>query len=132
MNSRRAQWLLTMVGATSIALGRLRVRVGARQRPTAPAGETSLNGTSVLSEDACEHSGHEVRAAIRLNEELADWAGGIVRFAPYPGPPAEDEAAWYRDWLAGAPDRWLIYVVRDFDTVARVLEERGGRPRRGG
>ena len=31
-----------------------------------------------------------------LNKELADWADGIVRFAPYPGPPAEDEAAWYR------------------------------------
>ena len=64
-----------------------------------------------------EHSGKEVRVAIRLNEELADWAGGIVRFAPTPGPPAEDEAVWYRAWLAGAPDRWLIYVVRDFDTA---------------
>ena len=32
--------------------------------------------------------GHEVRTAIRLTDELADWADGIVRFAPYPGPPA--------------------------------------------
>jgi plasmid stabilization system protein ParE len=63
-------------------------------------------------------SGHEVRTAIRLNDELAEWAVGIVRFAPYPGPPARDEAKWFRDWLNQDPDRWLIYVVRDFDTVA--------------
>jgi len=78
---------------------------------------TSLNGTSVLTRMLRE-SGHEVRTAIRLNDELAGWAEGIVRFAPYPGPPARDEAAWYGHWLAAGPDRWLIYVVRDFDTVA--------------
>lgn len=48
---------------------------------------TSLNGTSVLAR-MLRDSGHEVRTAIRLNDELADWAEGIVRFAPYPGPPA--------------------------------------------
>ena len=53
---------------------------------------TSLNGTSVLTR-MLRDSGHEVRTAIRLNDELADWADGIVRFAPYPGPPARDEAA---------------------------------------
>ena len=84
---------------------------------------TSLNGTSVLAA-MLRDSGHEVRTAIRLNDELADWADGIVRFAPYPGPPARDEAAWYRDWLAERPDRWLIYVVRDFDTVAEYWTER--------
>ena len=66
--------------------GACRVRLRARTRRTAPAAATSLNGTSVLAE-MLEDRGHEVRAAIRLNEELADWAGGIVRFAPYPGPP---------------------------------------------
>ena len=60
--------------------------------------------------------GHEVRPAIRLTEELSEWAQGIVRFAPYPGPPEEKEAEWYRQWLAGDHQRWLIYVVRDFDT----------------
>ena len=29
---------------------------------------------------------------------------------------------WYRDWLAGDRDRWLIYVVRDFDTVAEYWQ----------
>ncbi len=77
----------------------------------------SLNGTSVLTR-MLRDSGHEVRTAIRLNDELADWAEGIVRIAPYPGPPARDEAVWYRNWLSARRDRWLIYVVRDFDTVA--------------
>ena len=63
-------------------------------------------------------SGHEVRTAIRLTDGLADWAEGIIRFAPYPGPPSREEAAWYHDWLAGDGERRLIYVVHDFDTVA--------------
>jgi hypothetical protein len=78
---------------------------------------TSLNGTSVVT-TMLRDSGREVRTAIRLTDELADWAEGIVRFAPYPGPPSQAEAQWYRNWLIAAPDRWLIYVVRDFDTVA--------------
>jgi hypothetical protein len=82
---------------------------------------TSLNGTAVLTR-MLRDSGHEVRTAIRLNDELAEWAEGIVRFAPYPGPPARDEAVWYRNWLANGPDRWLIYVVRDFDTVAEYWQ----------
>jgi len=77
---------------------------------------TSLNGTAVVA-SMLRHRGHQVRAAIRLTDELALSVGGIVRFAPYPGPPDRDEAAWYRNWLAGDPDRWLIYVVRDFDTA---------------
>jgi hypothetical protein len=81
----------------------------------------SLNGTSVFSK-MLRDSGHEVRTGIRLNDELASWAGGIVRFAPYPGPPARDEAEWYRNWLAARPDRWLIYVVRDFDAVAEYWQ----------
>ena len=52
-----------------------------------------------------------------------DWAEGIVRFAPYPGPPARDEAAWYRHWLAADPDRWLIYVVRDFDAESEYWKD---------
>jgi hypothetical protein len=78
---------------------------------------TSLNGTAAFA-SLLRHRGHEVRAAVRLTDTLSYWANGIVRFAPYPGPPAEDEAAWYHTWLAEDPDRWLIYVVRDFDTLA--------------
>ena len=37
---------------------------------------------------------------------------GIVRFAPYPGPPSLEEAAWYRDWLTAQSDRRLIYAAR--------------------
>ena len=76
-----------------------------------------MNGTSVLTRMLRDKS-LDVRTAIRLNDGLADWADGIVRFAPYPGPPSRDEAAWYREWLAAGPDHWLIYVVRDFDSVA--------------
>ena len=71
---------------------------GMPQGPTTTYGTsrgTSLNGTSVLPR-CFAISGHEVRTAIRLNDELADWADGIVRFAPYPGPPDREEAAWYR------------------------------------
>jgi len=69
------------------------------------------------------HRGHELRTAIRLTGELEDWADGIVRFAPYPGPPARDEAEWYRAWLANDADRWLIYVVCDFDAEAEYWKD---------
>jgi len=89
---------------------------------------TSLNGISVFA-SMLRHRGHDVRTAIRLTDELEEWAQGIVRFAPYPGPPARDEAAWYDLWLAGDPDRWLIYVVRDFDTEAEYWKDvREGLP----
>ncbi|MGO9469204.1 MAG: hypothetical protein ACLQIB_42550 [Isosphaeraceae bacterium] len=74
----------------------------------------SLNGISVLSA-ILQRDGHEVEAAIRLNDDLAEWAGGIIRFAPYPGPPDREEANWYARWLAADPARWLIYVAGDFD-----------------
>ena len=75
----------------------------------------SINGTSAFAA-MLRQRGHEVRPAIRLTDELSEWAQGIVRFAPYPGPPEAKEAEWYRQWLAGDQERWLIYVVRDFDT----------------
>ena len=82
----------------------------------------SLNGTSAFAA-IFRQRGHEVRPAIRLTEELAEWAEGIVRFATYPGPPEADEARWYREWLASDPERWLIYVVREFDTQAEYWKE---------
>jgi hypothetical protein len=74
----------------------------------------SLNGTSVLS-SALQAEGHEVEAAIRASDEVANWAQGIIRFSPYPGPPDRAEATWYQNWLSDGVDRWLIYVARDFD-----------------
>jgi len=67
---------------------------------------------------ALHDEGHEVEAAIRLNDDLAEWANGIIRFAPYPGPPDRAEAKWYDDWLAADSGRWMIYVVGDFDATA--------------
>jgi hypothetical protein len=88
----------------------------------------SLNGTSVFAE-LLRQRGHTVRAAVRLTDELAEWAEGIVRFAPYPGPPEADEAQWIHNWLAEYPERWLIYVVRDFDASAEYWKEvRDGIP----
>ncbi len=82
---------------------------------------TSLNGTSVLTKMLRDRQ-REVRAAIRLNDELAAWARAIIRFAPYPGPPSLEESRWYRDWLAADGGRLLVYVVRDFDTVAEYWQ----------
>jgi hypothetical protein len=82
----------------------------------------SINGTSVLA-SILKESGHEVEAAIRLNDDLAEWAGGIIRFAPYPGPPSRAEAEWYLAWLTEDPTRWLIYVVRDFDARAEYWKK---------
>jgi Domain of unknown function (DUF4350) len=82
----------------------------------------SLNGTSAMAE-LLRSRGHTVRAAVRLTDTLAEWAGGMVRFAPYPGPPEADEARWLAEWLDEDLDRWLIYVVRDFDAGAEYWRE---------
>jgi hypothetical protein len=74
----------------------------------------SLNGTGVLAE-LFRDQGHDVRAAVRLTGELDEWADVIVRFAPYGGPPAKEEADWFADWLNHAEGRRLVYVVRDYD-----------------
>jgi hypothetical protein len=55
---------------------------------------------------------------VRLTDELNDWADVIVRFSLRPGPPAQDEAAWYNDWLSHDRERRLIYVPRDYDAQA--------------
>ncbi len=83
---------------------------------------TSLNGTAAFAE-LLRNRGSTVRAAVRLTDELASWAKGLVRFAPYPGPPEAEEAEWLTQWLDEDPDRWLIYVVRDFDTSAEYWKE---------
>jgi len=77
----------------------------------------SLNGTSALA-DWLNRNGHQVRTAVRLSEELGGWAEVIVRFAGRPGPPGQEEADWYLDWLTQHPARSLVYVVRDYDATA--------------
>jgi hypothetical protein len=74
----------------------------------------SINGTGVLA-GLFRERGHEVRAAVRLTDELSDWADVIVRFAPTPGPPAEDEAKWYDGWLNARYGRRVVYVPHDYD-----------------
>ncbi len=76
----------------------------------------SINGTNALA-DLIRARGHNVRSAIRYNEVLGDWAKIVVRFAPYPGPPAAEEADWLNDWLRDAPGRKLVYIPRDFDSA---------------
>ena len=74
----------------------------------------SVNGTGGFA-DLVRARGHEVKAAVRLTDELRDWADVIVRFAPTPGPPARDEAKWYGEWLNRSRGRRVVYVPGDFD-----------------
>ena len=74
----------------------------------------SLNGTGVMAK-LFRQQGQNVRAAVRLTDQLEEWADVIVRFAPYPGPPEREEADWYARWLDGRVGRRLVYVVRDYD-----------------
>lgn len=76
----------------------------------------SVNGTSVLA-GLFRARGHEVRAAVRLTDELSGWAEVLVRFAPAPGPPPRDEAAWYDQWLNAGEGRRIVYVPRDYDAT---------------
>ena len=101
MRSNRARLLYFLGGAISLALP----AAGCGSGPDLTYGVSrgaSLNGTSVLVR-LLKDRGHPVRAAIRLNEELADWAGGIVRFAPYPGPPDTNEAQLVSHLARGWP-----------------------------
>lgn len=78
------------------------------------ARDQSVNGTGALAR-LFQARGDEVRVTVRLNGEVAAWAGTIVRFAPYAGPIDRREAEWYGDWLDEDPDRRLIFVARDYD-----------------
>jgi hypothetical protein len=82
----------------------------------------SINGTGVLAE-LFRDQGHTVRTAVRLTPELDRWAEVIVRFAPDPGPPKQDEADWYASWLDQGSERRMIYVPRDFDAEVEYWSE---------
>lgn len=102
---------LVAVATAAMAMG------GCARGPETAYGSTrgtSLNGTGAFAA-LVGGRGHEVRTALRLTEELAEWANVIVRFAMTPGPPSREEADWYEDWLEAAPGRVLVYVVRDYD-----------------
>ncbi len=77
----------------------------------------SVNGTGALAE-LFRQEGHTVRAAVRLTDDLGEWADVIVRFAPNPGPPGRDEAEWYERWLDEGRGSGMIYVPRDYDAQA--------------
>ena len=77
----------------------------------------SINGTTVLAE-LMRDRGHTTRAAVRYSEALGDWAQVIVRFAPFPGPMSQPEAAWLERWLAAGSGRQLIYIPRDYEADA--------------
>ena len=85
----------------------------------------SVNGTGVLA-GHFRDGGHEVRTAVRLTDELKDWAEVIVRFSPLSGPIPKDEAEWYGGWLDDQPGRRLVYVPHDYDATreywTRALE----------
>ena len=81
----------------------------------------SVNGTGALAE-LFRQEGHTVRAAVRLTDDLAEWADVIVRFAPTPGPPGRDEADWYDEWLDRGRGSGLIYVPRDYDAQAEYWQ----------
>ncbi|MGE3820597.1 MAG: hypothetical protein AB7I30_14385 [Isosphaeraceae bacterium] len=74
---------------------------------------TSINGTGALAE-MFRARGHEVRAAVRLSDELNAWADVIVRISPYSGPVPNDEANWYDAWLNTQAGRRIVYVPRDY------------------
>ncbi len=81
----------------------------------------SVNGTGALAE-LFRQEGHTVRAAVRLTDDLDEWADVIVRFAPNPGPPGREEADWYENWLTEGRGSGLIYVPRDYDTQAEYWQ----------
>ena len=86
----------------------------------------SVNGTGVFA-DLFRAEGDQVRPAVRLTDELREWADVIVRFAPAPGPPPREEAEWYNRWLNEFPERRLVYVTRDYEATeeywARALDQ---------
>lgn len=102
----RLVWLMAL-GAAGCGTAQVDTTYGKSRGP-------SINGTGALAE-LIRGRGHPVRAAVRCNEVLAAWADVLVRIAPTPGPPGQEEGEWLATWLHDAPGRKLVYVVRDYD-----------------
>ncbi len=81
----------------------------------------SINGTNAFAE-LLRQRGHEVRAARRATDTLAEWADVIVRFSLHPGLPDRDEGQWLEEWLSARPGRKLVYVVQDFDAESEFWD----------
>ena len=75
----------------------------------------SINGTNAFNA-MIRARGHTTRTAVRYTDVLGEWARTIIRFAPEPGPPEQEEAAWLREWLGADPGRKLIYIPADAKT----------------
>lgn len=86
------------------------------------ARDRSLNGTAVFAR-LLRARGHQVRTAVRLTPQLNEWADVLVRFAPYAGPPEEEEANWYLEWLTTGQGRAMIYVPRDYDAWTEYWDQ---------
>ena len=65
------------------------------------------------------------RGANRRSGSTTSWRNGPTGSSGSPPTPARPRGRGgvVSRWLAEDPDRWLIYVVRDFDTRRRILEE---------
>lgn len=110
---RISSGLVSLVPLAAVALSGCRAPVDSTYGRTRGV---SVNGTGVLAE-MFRAKGHTVKTAIRLTDEVADWADVVVRFAPYGGPPEREEAAWFLRWLTGIGGRRLVYVPNDYNAL---------------
>lgn len=90
----------------------------------------SINGISAFKE-VLESRGHEVKAAWGLDEEVFEQAHVIIRLAERPGPPAEDEAAWFDDWLQADNTNLLIYAPQGVEWTVSYWQQAVNQPEPG-
>ena len=76
----------------------------------------SVNGLNAFA-TMLRNSGHDVRFAQGVDEEVADFAEIIIRCADRPGPPSQIEAEWFDAWLLDQVDAWVIYAPRDTEML---------------
>lgn len=76
----------------------------------------SVNGLNAFA-TMLRNSGHDVRFAQGVDEEVADFAEIIIRCADRPGPPSQLEAELFDAWLNERVDAWVIYAPRDTEML---------------
>lgn len=79
-------------------------------------GGASVNGTAVLA-GMFEAAGHQVSTTGRLSPRVFEKADCIVWAPDDFQPPTVEVRQWFEQWWAGAPDRTLIYIGRDYDAA---------------